>query len=60
MVGDKRDNLQYATCGWASNVGLAVMTAEQGAKPHIPRASPNRLDNKGTFSEGWSAKKGAA
>ena len=57
MVGDKRDNLEYGTCGWASNTGLAVMTAEQGAKPHIPRESPHRLDNKGTMTEGWSAKK---
>ena len=54
MVGDKRGNVEFDKCGYTSGSGLAVMTIEQGAKPHIPRPSPNRLDNLGNMSEGWS------
>ena len=58
MVADKRGPIEFGTCGWTTGLGLAVMTAEQGAKPHVPRPSPNRLDNRGTWSEGWNPKKG--
>jgi len=49
---DKRTNLTAGTCGVSCGTGTVYLNAKEGVAPHKPLATKNRLDNKGTWSEG--------
>ena len=51
-AGSKRcPGLSYGNCGVMEKLGLAVLQAETGDKPFVPRLSPNRTDNKGNWTK---------
>lgn len=51
-AGSKRcPGLSYGNCGVMEKLGLAVLQAETGDKPFVPRLSPNRIDNKGNWTK---------
>jgi hypothetical protein len=51
-ASDRRTNIAHGNCGVAMGTCLVVPAAKQDIKPHKPLATPNRLDNKGTWTEG--------
>ena len=50
-AGDRRTNIKYGNCGVAEGIGLTFSTAAAGNKPHQPRATGNRVDNKGNWTQ---------
>lgn len=51
-AADRRCNIVHGNCGVAIGTGLVYPAAKQGVKPHQPLATANRLDNRGSMSEG--------
>jgi|TARA_B110000003_G_scaffold263085_1_gene286371 acetylglutamate kinase len=50
-AGSKKcPGLAYGNCGVVDKVGLAVVQAESGENPFVPKLSPNRVDNKGNWT----------
>ena len=50
-AGDRRSNVKYGNCGVAEGIGLTFSTAAAGNKPHQPRATGNRVDNRGNWTQ---------
>ena len=50
-AGDRRSNIKYGNCGVAEGIGLTFSTAAAGNKPHQPRATGNRVDNRGNWTQ---------
>ena len=51
-ASDRRTNITHGNCGVAMGTALVVPAAKADIKPHKPLATPNRLDNRGTWTEG--------
>ena len=51
-AADRRSNIVHGNCGVAIGTGLVVPAAKLGVKPHQPLPTANRIDNRGTMSEG--------
>jgi len=51
-ASDRRSNIAHGNCGVAMGTALVVPAAKADIKPHKPLATPNRLDNRGTWTEG--------
>ena len=50
-AGDRRSNIKYGNCGVAEGIGLTFSTAAAGNKPHQPRPTGNRVDNRGNWTQ---------
>ena len=48
----RRNDIVHVNCGVTTGTGLVVPAAKLGIKPHQPLPTANRIDNRGTMSEG--------
>ena len=51
-ASDRRSNIAHGNCGVAMGTALVVPAAKADIKPHKPLATPNRVDNRGGWTEG--------
>jgi hypothetical protein len=41
--------MSHGNCGVTERIGLVAVAAEEGVKPHKPRATPCLIDNSGNY-----------